>query len=216
MAHSLLTAEQRLILSDNNLSEAQKGPRTRVPGLFAHIPTAESVSLSGATESFMDDNDNSDDKDKSVIDKLMDVVTTGVSEVAKAALPTGQMTNGQLLVGDAAIAPEAIPAPTEKPARKKRAAAPFRANRRAAAARARTAKAPDREAAPKKTVEKAAKKTAAKKPAPKKTVNKAAEQSKSTKAPKNTAKKSVPKNTAKKAKKAAPKKSTKKSKKSKR
>jgi hypothetical protein len=55
-------------------------------------------------ESFMDDKD---DNDKSVIDKLMDVVTTSASEVAKAALPNGQMTNG-LLVGSAAIAPEAI------------------------------------------------------------------------------------------------------------
>jgi hypothetical protein len=78
-------------------------------------------------ESFMYDNE---DKDKSVIDKLMDVVTTGVSEMAKAALPSGQMTNGQLLVGDASIAPEAIPAPTAKPARKKRAAAPYRAKGR--------------------------------------------------------------------------------------
>jgi len=124
----------------------------------------------------MYDNDDNEDKDKSVIDKLMDVVTTGVSEMAKAALPSGQMTNGQLLVGDASIAPEAIPAPTAKPARKKRAAAPYRANRRVAAATARTAKAPARETARKKTVKKAAKKIAAKKSAPKKTVKKAAKQ----------------------------------------
>ena len=50
-------------------------------------------------------NDNDEDKDKSVIDKLMDVVTTGVSEMAKAALPSSQLTNGQLLVGHASVAP---------------------------------------------------------------------------------------------------------------
>jgi len=84
----------------------------------------------------MDDND---DTDKSVIDKLMEVVTTGVSGMAKAALTTAQKTNGQLLAGDAAIKPEAIPAPTAKAARKKRAAA-YRANKRVAAARARNSK----------------------------------------------------------------------------
>lgn len=41
----------------------------------------------------MDGNDN-DDKDKSVIDKLMEVVTTGVSGMAKAALTTAQKLMG--------------------------------------------------------------------------------------------------------------------------
>lgn len=133
----------------------------------------------------MDDND---DTDKSVIDKLMEVVTTGVSGMAKAALTTAQKTNGQLLAGDAAIKPEAIPASTAKAARKKRAAAPYRANKRVAAARARNSKAPAVETAPKKTVKKAVQKGAAKKSAPKKTASKTAKQSKSTKPPKNTAK----------------------------
>ena len=57
----------------------------------------------------MYDNDDNEDKDKSVIDKLMDVVTTGVSEMAKAALPSGQMTNGQLLVDDAALRQRPFP-----------------------------------------------------------------------------------------------------------
>ena len=79
----------------------------------------------------MDGDDDNDDNGKSVIDKLIDVVTNSASEVTKAALPSGQMTNG-LLIGDAAIAPEAIPVPTARPARKKRAAAPYRANKRVA------------------------------------------------------------------------------------
>ena len=72
--------------------------------------------------------DDKDDNEKSVVDKLIETVTGTVSEVAKAALPNGQMTNGKLLAGDAAIAPEAIPVPTANPTRRKRAAAPYRAN----------------------------------------------------------------------------------------
>jgi hypothetical protein len=181
---------------------------------FAHSPTAESVNLSQAMESFMEDNDDNEDKDKSIIDRLMDVATTAVGEMAKAALPIGQMTNGQSLVGDASIAPEAIPAPTGKPARKKRSAESYRANRRVAAARARSAKALARETARKKVAKKAVKKKAEKKSAPKKTVKKAAKQSKSSKSPEKT--KSPRKKAAKKEKSAAPKKSTKKSKRSKR
>src|ERR1700722_445645 len=60
------------------------------------------------------------DKDKSVIGKLVDTVTNAVGGAVKAAvMPTNdpeeevmvEKTNEQLLVGDAAIAPEAVPAP---------------------------------------------------------------------------------------------------------
>jgi hypothetical protein len=60
------------------------------------------------------------DKDKSVIGKLVDTVTNAVGGAVKAAvMPTNdpeeevmvEKTNEQLLVGDAAIAPEAVLAP---------------------------------------------------------------------------------------------------------
>jgi hypothetical protein len=64
-----------------------------------------------------------DDKDKSVIGKLMDIVSSAVGGAVKAAvMPTtdteekadavAEKTNEQMFLGDAAIAPEAIPAPT--------------------------------------------------------------------------------------------------------
>ena len=57
-----------------------------------------------------------DDRDKSAIDKLTDIVTG--ETVKSAVVPTGdteaealaEKTNEQMLVGDAAIAPEAAPA----------------------------------------------------------------------------------------------------------
>lgn len=120
--------------------------------------------------------DENDAHKKSVIDKLMDVGTTVVSEVAKAALPTGQRLMGSCWWrrGDCARGHSRT---DRKPARNKRLAAPYRANRRVAAARARTEEAPAVETAPKKTAKKAAQKAAVKRPAPKKKVRKTAKQS---------------------------------------
>jgi hypothetical protein len=62
-----------------------------------------------------------DDKDKSVIEKLVDTVRSTVGSVVEAAvMPTrdneaealAENANEQMLLGDAAIAPEAVPAPT--------------------------------------------------------------------------------------------------------
>jgi hypothetical protein len=61
------------------------------------------------------------DKDKSVISKLVDTVTNAVGGAVKAAvMPTvdpeeevvAEKSYEQMLVGDAATAPEAVPAPT--------------------------------------------------------------------------------------------------------
>jgi hypothetical protein len=131
-----------------------------------------------------------DDKDKSVIEKLVDTVSNVVGETVRAAvLPTrdteaeavAEKTNEQMLVGDAAIAPEAIPAliAPQKTALKKR-VAPQRANKRAAkAANARSTKAPAKKSS-KKTVKKSAPKKATKKSA-KKTAKKSAKKKKKSK-----------------------------------
>jgi hypothetical protein len=100
-----------------------------------------------------------DDKDKSAIDKLMDIVTGAVGETVKSAvMPTrdteaealAEKTNEQMLLGDAAIAPEAVPAPV---ASKKRSAAPKKSAKQVARPAAKT---------PKKTAKKVAKKAAKK------------------------------------------------------
>lgn len=74
-----------------------------------------------------------DDKDKSVISKLVDTVTNAVGGAVKAAvMPTVDPEEGvvaeksyeQMLVGDAATAPEAVPAPTAQKKGKLRAMHP--------------------------------------------------------------------------------------------
>jgi len=138
-----------------------------------------------------------DDKDKSAIDKLADIVKN-------AALPSqdpeeealAEKTNEQMFLGDAAIAPEAAPAliAPKKTDPKKRRAAPKKSAKQVAQPAAKT---------PKKTAKKAAK-TAAKK-ATKKSSNKSAKKTKS-----SAGRKAVGKN--KTAKKVAKKKKAKKSK----
>ena len=72
-----------------------------------------------------------DDKDTSSFDTMVQTATNAIGEAAKSAVvPTqatkeealAEQTNEQMLVGDAAIAPEAVPAPTapKKSAAKKR------------------------------------------------------------------------------------------------
>jgi hypothetical protein len=75
-----------------------------------------------------------DDKDKSAIGKLVDTVTSAVGGVVKAAImPThddeavAEKANEQMLHGDAAIAPEAIPAPTTRKKSAKQKAPPAKA-----------------------------------------------------------------------------------------
>jgi hypothetical protein len=57
-----------------------------------------------------------DDKEKSVIDKFMDTMTSAVGQAVKvAAMPdteaqaVAKKTNEQMFLGDAAITPEAVP-----------------------------------------------------------------------------------------------------------
>jgi pantothenate synthetase len=152
-------------------------------------------------EGIMDD----DEKEKSVIGKMVDGVTSAVGDAVKAVMPIAkpdteeiaERTNEQMLIGDAAIAPEAIPAPIApvKTVRRKR-TAPSRANKRvAAAAKAKATQSP-------------AKKAAAKKAAPKKTVKKSAPKKAAKKSAKKAAKKTNVKKSGKKsAKKASKKKS---------
>jgi hypothetical protein len=59
-----------------------------------------------------------DDKEKSFVEKFVETVAGAVGEIAKAAVmppdpkPEAEATiNSQVLRGDAAIAPEAVPAP---------------------------------------------------------------------------------------------------------
>ena len=135
-----------------------------------------------------------DDKDKSVIEKLVDTVSNVVGETVRAAvLPTRDMeaeaaaekTNEQMLVGDAAIAPEAIPAliAPQKTAVKKR-VAPQKANKRAAKAVNKRRKKSAAKKASKTTVAKKTKKAAnkgVKKTLAKKSVKKSAKKKKKSK-----------------------------------
>jgi RNA polymerase primary sigma factor len=108
-----------------------------------------------------------DDKEKSAIDKLTDIVTG--ETVKSAVVPTGdteaeavaEKTNEQMLVGDAAIAPEAAPAliAPKKTVPKKRRAAPKKSAKQVAQP---VAKTPKKTA--KKTAKKAAKKSSTKSP----------------------------------------------------
>ena len=134
-----------------------------------------------------------DDKDKSVIDKLADIVKNAVlpsQDPEEEAL--AEKTNEQMFLGDAAIAPEAAPAliAPKKTDPKKRRAAPKKSAKQVAQPAAKT---------PKKTAKKAAKKAA------KKSSNKSAKKTKS-----SAGRKAVGKN--KTAKKVAKKKKAKKSK----
>jgi hypothetical protein len=106
-----------------------------------------------------------DDKEKSVIDKLVEGVSNAVGEIAKAAvMPTrnedaeavAAKTNEQLYLGDAAVAPEAAMAQIGP---KKRNTAPKRINKRVAksaktSGKSPVAKAPAKKAAAKKTTTK--------------------------------------------------------------
>ena len=102
-----------------------------------------------------------DDKEKSAIDKLMDIVTG--ETVKSAVVPTrdteaeavAEKTNEQMFLGDAAIAPEAAPAliAPKKTDPKKRRAAPKKSAKQVAQPAAKT---------PKKTAKKAAKKSSSK------------------------------------------------------
>jgi hypothetical protein len=108
-----------------------------------------------------------DDKDKSVIDKLADIVKNAVlpsQDPEEEAL--AEKTNEQMFLGDAAIAPEAAPAliAPKKTEPKKRRAAPKKSAKQVAQPAAKT---------PKKTAKKAAKKAA------KKSSNKSAKKTKS-------------------------------------
>ena len=102
-----------------------------------------------------------DDKDKSVIDKLADTVTG--ETVKSAVMPTrdteaealAEKTNEQMFLGDAAIAPEAVPALV---ASKKRSAAPKKSAKQVARPAAKTPKKAAKKAA-KKSSKKSAKKT---------------------------------------------------------
>jgi hypothetical protein len=109
-----------------------------------------------------------DDKEKSAIDKLMDIVTG--ETVKSAVVPTrdteaeavAEKTNEQMFLGDAAIAPEAAPAliAPKKTDPKKRRAAPKKSAKQVAppAAKTKTAKKTAKKAA-KKSSTKSAKKT---------------------------------------------------------
>ena len=110
-----------------------------------------------------------DDKDKSVIDKLADIVKNAVlpsQDPEEEAL--AEKTNEQMFLGDAAIAPEAAPAliAPKKTDPKKRRAAPKKSAKQVAQPAAKT---------PKKTAKKAAKKAA------KKSSNKSAKKKKAKK-----------------------------------
>ncbi len=99
-----------------------------------------------------------DDKDKSVIDKLADIVKNAVlPSQDPEAEALAEKTNEQILIGDAAIAPEAAPAliAPKKTVPKKRRAAPKRSAKQVAQPVAKT---------PKKTAKKAAKKSSTKSP----------------------------------------------------
>jgi hypothetical protein len=127
-------------------------------GHWATRSFPESVSLSSSIlEGVMDD------KEKSVVRKFVDTVTSVVGEAVTAAVmpthdPEADKTDEQMMLrGDAAIAPEAVPAPTSP-------TAPKRANKRVAkVARILTAPAKKtKKAASKKSTKKASKKSAKK------------------------------------------------------
>jgi hypothetical protein len=129
-----------------------------------------------------------DDKDKSKFDEMVQTATSGIGEAAKSAvLPTqdteeealAEQTNEQMLVGDAAIAPEAVPAPiapkkTTAKKRKKKSAKQLAQPARKSAKKSK--KAPPKKAAKKSTkkskTQSAVKKKTAKKIAKKKKAKK--------------------------------------------
>jgi hypothetical protein len=101
-----------------------------------------------------------DDKNKSVIDKIVDSVSNAVGSTAKSAVtPTdtgaedlAERTNEQMLVGDAAIAPEAVPAPKKTIVKKHRIAPKKSVPTKKSAKKS-------KKVAPKKNVKKSSKKT---------------------------------------------------------
>ena len=107
-----------------------------------------------------------DDKDKSTFETMVQTATSGIGEASKTAvLPTPdteeealpEQTNEQMLVGDAAIAPEAVPEPVapKKTVAKKR----KRKSAKQVAQLAKTSAKKTKKAAPKKTAKKSAKKS---------------------------------------------------------
>jgi hypothetical protein len=110
-----------------------------------------------------------DDKEKSVIDKFVDTVTSVVGEAVKSAvMPTRdteaealtEKTNEQMFLGDAAIAPEAATAliAPKKTDPKKRSAAPKKSAKQLAQPATKTPEKTAKQAA-KKSSKKSAKKT---------------------------------------------------------
>ena len=110
-----------------------------------------------------------DDKEKSVIDKFVDTVTSAVGEAVKSAvMPTrdteaealAEKTNEQMFLGDAAIAPEAAPAliAPMKADPKKRSIAPKKSAKRVEQPAAKKSKKTGPKKSPKKPPKKAAKK----------------------------------------------------------
>jgi hypothetical protein len=127
-----------------------------------------------------------DDKDKSVIENLVDMVKSKVGEAVKNAVMPSQdpeeealAKNQQMLVGDAAIAPEAMPSLALYPPKKR--AAPKRGNKRVAkAAKKSPAKAAKKSKA-RKSTKKVMPKKKKSKAAPKKTAKKVAKKKKAKK-----------------------------------
>jgi hypothetical protein len=127
-----------------------------------------------------------DDKDKSVIENLVDTVKSKVGEAVKNAVMPSQdpeeealAKHQQMLVGDAAIAPEAMPSLALFPSKKR--AAPKRTIKQVAkaakkpaakAAKKSKAKKSAKKATPKKKSKAASKKTITKKDAKKKKAKK--------------------------------------------
>ena len=130
-----------------------------------------------------------DDKDTSSFDTMVQTATSAIGEAAKSAVvPTqetkeealAEQTNEQMLVGDAAIAPEAVPAPTapKKTAAKKRKKKPAKQVAQLAKKSAKKSK----KAPPKKTAKKSAKKSETKSAVKKKTAKKVAKKKNAKKA----------------------------------
>ena len=130
-----------------------------------------------------------DDKDKSSFDNMVEIATSAVGEAAKSpVVPTqdtkeeapAEQTNEQMLVGDAAIAPEAVPAPIapEKTSVKKR----KKKSAKRVAQLAKTSAKKSKKAPPKKAAKKSTKKSKTQSAVTKKTAKKVAKKKKAKKA----------------------------------
>jgi hypothetical protein len=134
-----------------------------------------------------------DDNDKSKFEEMVQTATSAIGEAAKSAVvptqateeeapaeQTNAETNEQMLVGDAAIAPEAVPAPIapKKTAAKKR----KKKSVKQVAQLAKTSAKKSKKAAPKRTAKKSAKKSKTESALKKKTAKKVAKKKKARKA----------------------------------